>query len=183
MSEARQTEILEHWSEDDTGLLTVLQQANRCLRLGKAYEVSVSESMTKDSAYKISFDVPAEADATIFLQSLTVSSTAAVVSVELYEDITSSGGSEVTPINQNRNSSNASEVTVKEDVTADVSSATPIQVFYVGSGSGPNNVTGGLVMSSDLLELKYEKEYIIVITELDVDATQVDIDIRWSEED
>lgn len=176
MGEARRTEILENVIGPDDKSLIIMSLADKFLRSGQAYEASFTTSVAQSGSFKTSFLTPE--DELIYIQGIVVSSTAAVVKVELYENVTSSAGTAFTPTNLNRNSANISSVTVKTGVTADVTSVTPLETFCVGAGSA-NTVSG---LNGDSLQLKKNTEYILVVTELGVAATQVDVDIRWHEE-
>jgi hypothetical protein len=83
----------------------------------------------------------------------------------------------------NRNSTTMALTTVKEGITADVSLASPIAIFAVGSGGGPQSRAGGGIGAAEEIVLEQETEYILEIEEPNVAATTAVIELRWYEED
>lgn len=81
-----------------------------------------------------------------------------ILETDLYEDVTASGGVTVVPINNNRNSTNTSGITIKSGATLDISDATNISNSKVG-GTGFKTVTGGSMGRDDELILKQNTQY------------------------
>ena len=83
-----------------------------------------------------------------------------ILETELYEGASGgmTGGSSITPLNNERNSSNASTITITKGVTAPTSTGTTISSIKVG-GTGFKTVTGGDANREDELILKQNTIY------------------------
>lgn len=105
---------------------------------------------------------------------------AAATTMTLYEGATVSGGTTITAINNNRGSSNTSELTIVKDPTITVS-GTVISNNKVGSTSGnPHNLYGGHADRDSELILKDNTTYLYYITS-NADSNAVDYSLSWYE--
>jgi len=89
--------------------------------------------------------------------------TSGVLTTEFYEGASGgmTGGTSVTPINSNRNSSNTSVLTITKDVTAPTSTGTTISTAKMGSSSGGWRavINGGSTDSMNEIILKQNTTY------------------------
>jgi hypothetical protein len=104
------------------------------------------------------------------------------ITVEIYEGSSSVvGGGSVTPLNNDRNSSNTSGLTIIKDPTS-ITDGTKIDGYSVGYAAGaPVNFTGGIAERNRELILKQNQTYLLRITS-NVDANTISYKGSWYEE-
>jgi hypothetical protein len=173
--------------QEDTlmGFHTTIDGDHRYIHDGIKFNAPIEVSMAQDDIYKLSITTPTVASGKyVHWRPSLIFSSGSALYVRLYEDISSGEtGSAVTSYNMNRTSATTALATVKEGVTADVSTASPIAIFAVGSGGGPQSRSGGGVGAAEEIVLEQETEYILEIEEPNVAATTAVIELRWYEED
>jgi len=89
------------------------------------------------------------------------------------------GGSEVTPVNNNRNSSNTSGLTVKTGVTAGAG-GTSLMKRHIGSGTNPSSARPGEASRDSEILLKQNTIYLLKITS-GAASNNVDYRLSWYE--
>lgn len=168
-----------------TGFHTTIDGDHRYIHEGKKFSAPLEITMAQDDIYLISFTSPTVASGKYaHWRPVVISSISSNLLVRIYEDIASTGGDAVTPLNMDRNSATASVSTVKKGVTATVAAANLIAVFSVGSGGGPQSRGGGTGGgATEEIILEVETEYIIEVEEPNVAATTAVVELRWYEED
>jgi len=176
-------ELFEKQRDELTNFHTTIDGDHAYIHRGRKFNATIEQDIAKNSTYKISFVSPTTISGlhanwrpALFFSSLSL------LYVRVYENIASTGGSAVTPINMNRTSDKVAIAVVKKGITADVSSATPIKAYMVGSGGGPNARSGGASGAEEEIILKAQTEYIIEIVEPDTAATKLMLQLRWYEE-
>lgn len=167
-----------------TGAHTIIDSDHRYIHEGKKFSTVLEQALAQDEIYKLSFISPsAESGKYVHWRPALISSSGSLLIVRLYENVTSAGGSAIIPVNANRISQTIALTTVKKGVTADVSGATPIAIFSVGSGGTPQSRAGGSVSAGEEIVLKQGTEYIMEIEEPNVAATNVYVQMKWYEEE
>jgi hypothetical protein len=144
---------------------------------GSHYEVRINKDVPNAGAYNIAFTTP---DTTKWAHMIFGVSVELEADVLLYEDITSfTGGTAVTPINNNRNSVNTSGLVDMEwDTTPTL--GTPLELAHMVLGSG--RVSGGEARGAAEFVLKQNTTYIMLITNQSGSAAnEVIIFLNWYE--
>lgn len=101
--------------------------------------------------------------------------------IAIYEGITSyTGGTSETPLNNNRNSINASNLitTVESDTTATVGSPTTLFQLVYGSGK---NFGGNSRSESEIILKESTKYYIVVTNQATGSSNEVNLTLDWYE--
>jgi hypothetical protein len=177
-------ELLEKQRDDYTDFHTTIDGDHRYVHEGKKFSVFVEEDLVKSAKHYLSLHTPVVVSGKmIHWRPSIISSTASVVIVRIYEDAIITNGQVLTPNNMNRSSSLQSSCTLKNGVTVDITGATKIGMYYVGSGGSPQSVSGGYdAGSSEEFVLSADTEYAIEIEVSSVADTKVIVELRWYEE-
>jgi hypothetical protein len=101
----------------------------------------------------------------------------AEASILFYEGVTHAAGTAFTPQNANRNSSEASETTIKTDVTETIGTAVTLVEMVIGSGK----TYGGGATAEYEWVLKPNTQYLILVTNQTATANEVNILLSWYE--
>ena len=194
MTNTKQEQIRKYLADADTrqtaqvdtatGAHTIIDSDHRYIHEGKKFSAVVEQALARDETYKLSFISPSVVSGKYaHWRPALISSSSSLLIVRLYENITSTDGTPVTSVNANRISTTTASTVVKKGVTADVSAATPIAIFSVGSGGTPQSQAGGAVSADEEIVLKRDTEYIMEIEEPNVAATTVYVHMKWYEEE
>ena len=168
-------------SEDsETGFITNIMSDHNYIHQGKALTAIINTGSIS-AAYKIGFKTPTVASGKdVHFRPVGITTSADYVDIKLYEGDSFSGGSAVTPINRNRQSST---VTTMQSFSKGVTS-TPTGTIIYETGVGTSGIAaakaGGGSASEHELILKQNTDYVMVLTP-DA-ATTVVISIFWYEE-
>jgi hypothetical protein len=105
------------------------------------------------------------------------------LTITVYEAQTYTGGTAITPVNHNRNSSNTSGATIRSSATA-TATGTAIQQIYIGGGTGSGSTRSGSDFGNfNEWILKPKTTYLYVITNGSTSSNTVQINFAWYEED
>lgn len=177
--------IIEGARDKLTGFLTQITGDHRYIHDGKAFTyVGNTGSLTAGTGtYSVSIHTPIESSGKkIHFRPVKFSATANTMLLTITEASTITGGSAVTPINRNRNSSIVSESVVKAGVTVSVAGTTVYQEA-VGGGSNPSNNKGGSGGANQELVFKPDTEYTVKIDNIGATTASTGyFELFWYEE-
>jgi hypothetical protein len=133
------------------------------------------------AAYDIAFTTPtADSGKYIHWRPIGIDTSADYIDYVMREGDSFSGGSDVTPINRNRLSSNTSEMqTFVSNATA-TPAGTIIQRGGIGTAGNPASRTGGGAAAAQELVLKANTNYVLTLTP--AGATVANLSLFWYEE-
>lgn len=157
---------------DFTKSQTSIHLEHHMIHEGLHYEVSGFETLALDEVYYVKLETSSdETHLVVFAQGT------AGIEVALYEDASGgmTGGTDMPPINNNRQSSRASGLTITKDVLAPVSTGTNI----IDRASGALRSAGVVSRDRELI-LKKNSTYLLKITSL-ANGNLVDFEIYWYE--
>lgn len=185
---SRWKNIVARWGSgagetDDVGMdgstnsLQVVTYEHHEIHEGNHYEVRINKDVPNGGTYNLAFTTPNTTKWIHMIFGVDVELQADII---LYENITSfTGGTAVTPINNNRNSVNTSGITDMEfDTTATVGSPTTLAHLVLGSG----RVVGGMARGAEEFVLKQNTTYYLLITNQATGAAnETNITLNWYE--
>ena len=148
-------ETLNYARDKVTYALMTVDYAHHEIHSGSHYYVEGHTSLNIDGVLRVGLVTP-DTDKWIHL-TWTISSNG-ILTAEFFEGATLTGGSAVTPLNNNRNSSNTSGVTLKSGVTSSADGTLISQSKW--GGEGFKSVSGGTGSRSDELVLKQNTTYL-----------------------
>ena len=173
------TQAFSNFMERFTQFVGVIQSDHAYIHDGIGFS-GLIETGSISAAYYIAFTTPAASTGKyVHLRPATISSDANSVKYVLYEGDTFTGGTAVTAINKNRNSSTAAATTVKKGVTT-TPAGDIIAGGIIGSGGRPQSTAGGATGSEHEIVLKPDTDYILSLNP--AGATNVFLDVFWYEE-
>lgn len=144
---------------------------------GSHYSVFINKDVAIAGTFTVAFTTP---NTTKWIHMLFSVVTEVEADIILYEGITSwTGGSAITPINNNRNSANTSGITdMAQDAT--ITLGTPVTIAHAVTGSGRNY--GGGARNDAEYVLKQNTKYYLLVTNQTAGATnEVNIGMQWYE--
>lgn len=168
-------ETLNYARDKVTYALMTVDYAHHEIHSGDHYYVENHTTLGIAGVLRVGLVTP-DTDKWIHL-TWTISSNG-ILTAEFFEDATLTGGSAVTPLNNNRNSSNTSGITLKSGVTS-TSDGTLISKSKWG-GTGFKSVSGGTGARADELILKQDTTYLRKFTS-DTDANIISFKATWYE--
>lgn len=176
--------IVANFKESFTGFVSTIDSDHSYIHAGKGFSIPVELSMASGSTAYLSLTTPAATSGYVHFRPTNIVSTATAIKAYIYEDQSSTGGSDISSkiVNRNRNSTATTGVTIKSGVTVTVS-GDPIQMSAAGSAGGPTSRAGGETGANEEFVLLPETEYIIRIVEAGSAATTVVATAFWYEEE
>ena len=171
------TEVRDCRVDKSTGTLQVINYEHHEIHSGSHYEVRINKDMPNGGTYNIAFTTPDTAKWVHIIFGISVELQADII---LYEGITSfTGGTAVTPMNNNRNSVNTSGVTDMEfDTTPTL--GTPLTLAHMVLGSG--RAVGGEARSQSEFVLKQNTTYLVaIVNQSGSAANETNIFLNWYE--
>lgn len=167
--------------ENFTGYMGVIGSDHAYVHKGLAF-TAVINTGSISVLYKISFTTPTVAsEKYIHWRPIGITTSADYCQVELYQGDTFSGGSTVTPINRNRNSSTTTAMQTFAKGTTVTLSGTLISSTGIGASGNPSARAGGGAAADQELLLLPNTSYSIGITP--DSATTCILELFWYEED
>jgi hypothetical protein len=163
--------------DPSTHSLQVLSYEHHEVHSGSHYEVRINKDIPNGGTYNIAFTTP---DTLKWIHMIFGVSTELQAGILLYENITSfTGGTAVTPINNNRNSANTSGLVDMEfDTTPTLGTPTTLGDMVLGSG----RAIGGEARGSAEFVLKQNTTYLMAITNQSGSAAnETNIFLNWYE--
>lgn len=172
--------------EKFTGFLSTISSDHNYIHAGKGFSLINTATINDGVTLKFSFTTPnVRADSTkkyIHWRPAGISTSAAGLGYRLYEASTNiSGGSVVTPVNRNRDSSKKSQMTIYQGATA--TEGTLIQSMNFGTSGNPVAASGGSGGADHELVLAPNTAYTISLVNLGGANSSVTWDFFWYEED
>lgn len=144
------------WDIDVSGSGSVIKHEHRKIHEGKHYFIRDFETEALDDTIEWIVTVPAGTTPHLKFEIVGTD----VIEVVVYEGTTGVvGGTTATPINNNRNSSNTSAMTIVKDPTSISNDGSRIWGASVGA-----NKTVGAILAQEELPLKYSTSYLFRIT-------------------
>ena len=172
--------LLNRSSEAYTGYIGVIGSDHAYIHQGLAF-TSIINTGSISSIYKISFKTPSVADSLwVHWRPTGVTSSADYVELEIYEGDAFTGGTSVTPINRNRNSTTSSAMQAFYKGTTVTLAGTIVESAGVGSAGGFFSSSGGAASADQELVLKANTNYTIAITP--AGTTTCIFELFWYEE-
>ena len=148
----------------------------------RGYAYTLAKVQTLGSSATINFALTPTAEGFfLFVPPLSVVSQDEYVQIKVYEGGDYSGGTAITPINRNRNSSNTFQSSLTTGATGtDKGTLLITHAAFASSGPAGSSVpdTGG---GSDSLILNSSKKYLVEIVNQVASATDVEIDVTLYE--
>ena len=171
------TESVDVRVDASTHSLQTISYEHHELHAGSHYEVRINKDIPNAGTYNLAFTTP---DTTKWIHMIFGLSVELEADVMLYEDITSfTGGSAVTPINNNRNSVNTSGIVDMEfDTTPTLGTPTTLAHMVLGSG----RAVGGEARGGAEFILKQDTTYLLaIINQATGAANETNIFLNWYE--
>jgi len=176
--------IMRNWTERVTKGARFIDSDHAYIHEGYMFTAFTKQEIASSGVYKITFETPASATGKyIHWRPEFVSTSGDSVDIKVYEGSSGdSGGSDFTPINRNRLSSETSLSTVTLGATV-TTNGTQIDQTFVGGGTGVGNTTQGSE-SGDKNEimLKQGTLYTVEITNGSDSANNIFVKLLWYEE-
>lgn len=171
--------------ENFTGFLTIISSDHNYIHQGIGFSVVYQVSALGAGA-KVYLGITTPSGASgkyIHFRPTGFSSTDSGVVGKIYENLSYTGGSSVTPFNRNRVSTTTSSSTVATGVTATPGAQLVVAAASVGSGGNPTSSAGGGGSSeNNELIFKAATPYVIEIENIGAAATNVVLTLFWYEE-
>ncbi len=169
--------IFEAAQDTTTGSLSIIDIAHTLIHNGRHFVIQDYKlSLGNGASYEFVFTTPDTLRRIHWNYEIDIEDDASVV---IKEDVTASGGTSITPVNNNRNSGNASTMTVVHTPSS-VSGGTVIAQQRKGLGAGIN-VIGGVVRSDGEIVFKQNTKYSVKITNNAATAKKVNWTFFWYE--
>ena len=160
-----------------THALQTISYEHHEVHSGSHYEIRINKDVANAGTYNLAFTTP---DTTKWIHMVFGVSVELEADIVLSENITSfTGGSAVTPINNNRNSTNTSGLVDMEfDTTPTMGSPATLAHMVLGSGRS----IGGEARASSEIVLKQNTTYLLVISNQSGSAAnETNIFLNWYE--
>jgi hypothetical protein len=166
-------------TDDATDSLQVVDYAHHEIHAGSHFFFEDFAELANAGVYSIEFLTP---DTTKWAHMLFSVKTDLATLIELYEGSDeASGGSAVSPVNNNRNSDTVSGMTIKTGVTpTSAVGGTRLLHRHVGSGTNPSQATAGEAERDSEIILKQNTRYLFMFTSEGAD-NNVDWRFSWYE--
>ena len=185
MSQVRTTEVLSTAQEALTRALKTMDNDHAYIHQGKYFTAITRNTLLAAGVLKVQFKTPVAATGGIihYRPALIVSSKDSLT-IKFYEAAEGlAGGTAVTPVNRNRNSTEVSGVTVKTGVTT-TGNGTQISEAYIPGATGVGGTSSGNMLSaSNEWVLKPNTEYLIEFTNSSSASNDVLAELQWYEEE
>jgi len=164
-----------------TGYPIVLSSDHSFIHKGLGFSlVGNSGSVAAAGTFVISFVTPS--GKYVHLRPTSIGSTKNLGLFTIAEGSTMTGGTTTTPLNRNRNSSNASLVTAKTGATISEEGSKLVE-FSIGSGGNPKTRSGGQNGENDEIVLKPKTAYSLKFSNIgEIDSTVFYFSLFWYEE-
>lgn len=167
-----------------TDFITWISSDHRYIHEGKGFSyVGNSGSLAAGAKYALYIKTPiASAGAYLHIRPAKFSPTANTMTITIAEASTVTGGTVVSPINRNRNSSKLSKAIITAGVTVSVV-GTVLEQDAGGGGSNPSNNTGGDGGANQEIVLKPDTGYSVEIVNVGATtASTAYFELFWYEE-
>lgn len=184
MSQLRTTEILEQSQERVTKAQKEITTDHAYIHEGKLFVALTKNTLSAGTSRYISIVTPSNGKY-IHYRNERVQSSADKVTIELFEDatVTAETGTEKTPINHSRISSNVSTVLVRDGVTV-TNDGTLINQSFISGGTGAGQARSGEETSQENeFVLKRNTVYVVKITNGSTGDNIIQCSPLWYEED
>lgn len=160
-----------------THALNTIDYAHHEIHSGSHFCVHINKDIPNGGTYNVAFTTPNTTKWCHMLFDVAVELEAEVI---LYEDITSyTGGSAITPINNDRNSATTSSITsFVYDTSATLGSPTVLSTSVLGSGK---NSGGNSRNDSEFILKQNTKYYLLVTNQATGVANETNINLDWYE--
>jgi hypothetical protein len=168
-------------SDSASDVLETISYQHHEIHGGSSYRVSINKDVAGSGTYNIAWTT---ADAAKWPHMVWTVETEGEVEIMFYEGITSwTGGSAITPLNADRNSGNASNITdMVYDGTLTLGTPTTLEAHVIGSASGPvTSHSGGDASARNEWILDQGVKYAIVVTDQSGSSNEVNIILDWYE--
>lgn len=177
-------EFLKLMREGLTKFMTVISSDHNYIHDGIGFSVNHLElALASAASAYLGFTTPPSGEKYIHWRPTGVSSTESGVVVKVFEGDSFTGGTDITPFNRNRLSSNTSDMqSFKKGVT---STPTGVLVGLASVGSGGNAVSssgGGSSGAENEIVLKQNTNYVIELENIGAVSTDVSLNLFWYEE-
>lgn len=169
----------EYEKFDKSKSVSILQSAHRKIHDGFHFFISGFTTLNADGTLIFSATTPNTtkwAHTIWFIQSTTT------LTVEVYEEATVTGGSSVTALNSNRNSTNTSNLTILKDPTISVAGTKIASTKFGTAGTNKVPAIGGNFERENEIILKQNTTYVWKITS-NADSNIIDYIAEWYELD
>lgn len=125
-----------------TGGAPTIPTDHKYIHEGKFYQYALKFTVSAGGIYNFVFTTPAASSAYIHFRPAKVSTSGDKVDIELYEGCSTSGGTVVTPVNHNRNSTSAATMIVAYNVSV-TSNGTLLSPSYIAGSAGVGGTRSG----------------------------------------
>jgi len=171
-------EVDEVRIDASTNSLQIVDYAHHEIHGGSHYYVKSYDELGSTDTVEFVITIP---NTTTWAHLLFSLESTGETQIDIYEGASGvSGGTTVTPINNNRNSVSTSVLTIVKDPTSITSDGTLISASLVGIASTPSKTLGGEVGREDEIILKQNETYLIRVTSNSND-NNVDYKANWYE--
>ena len=168
------------WKKITRNNVIAISQVHQKIHEGKHYFVTGSDALNTGDTVEFVIETPTDRD--IHMSFAYTSNKA--FTMEAWEDVTYTGGTDTTPVNSNRQSTNSSALVVKKNpTTVDTTGATKIiESIAIGTGGRRFNPTEVLSSRENEIVLKRGTKYYYKLTS-DEDGATVTYYGSWYEEE
>lgn len=166
------------WQERLTGYLTNITSDHSYIHKGFGFKAIITKA-SQSATFRIAFTTPASGK-DIHWRPALIGTSADSVLLKVYEGDTFTGGTDVTPINLNRQIATVSAMQAFKDGVTATPTGTVIQAIQTSGGSGGNAV-GGAESSAEERLLKQDTTYIVEVDP--AGSTDISLELFWYEED
>lgn len=172
----------EEQTDPFTGYTVAISSDHSYIHQGKGFTFAGSTpSVAAGASYVMEITTPK--GVYVHLRPVSVSSVSNVGAFKIAEGTTFSGGTDITPINRNRNSTKAVRSSVKTGIAITVEGTNTLVNFSIGSGGNPTVRAGGQNGENDEWVLKPETTYSLKFSNIGAtDATVFYFTIFFYEE-
>lgn len=148
---------------------------------GKLFQVYSKITILTATTHNVAFTTPSDKD--ILVMPTVISTSADKLTFRYYEGATFTGGTLITPVNQNRQSTNTSGVVVRGGVTVSTQGTQLAQVWMAGAESVGQTRTGGSSGGGEThWRLKRNTTYILSFQNESASSNIVQFNEIWIEE-
>lgn len=166
-----------------TGYVAQISSDHAYIHKGMAFTALI-DTGSISSAYHVAFTTPTDASGKyIHWRPIGITSSSNYVDITLKEETsyTIAGGTDVTPINRNRNSTATSAMQSFKAGVTNAGTGTIIDLTGIGSTGGFFSLSGGADGANEELLLKPNTDYVLTITPSGV--TTCNLKLFWYDED